>query len=140
MRAEGTFRGWLPGFDEVRALAESFGTSAGAEHDTMLRVILVLEELFTNTVTHGYPGGTEGPVWVTLVSQGGVIAVTYEDAAAAFDPIGHAPVLSLGPEERAPGGLGLALIRGLCSSVSYARVGDRNRATLTVARSSSPAT
>ena len=132
MRAEGTFRGWLPGFAEVRALAESFGTAAGADRDTTLRVVLVLEELFTNTVTHGYPGGAEGPVWVTLASQGGVIAVTYEDAAPAFDPLGHAPAPDLDAEERAPGGLGLTLVRGLCASVSYVRVGDRNRVTLTV--------
>jgi serine/threonine-protein kinase RsbW len=133
VRAEGAFRGWLSSFAEVRALAESFGTAAGADRDTTLRVVLVLEELFTNTVTHGYPGGAEGPVWVTLASQGSAIAVTYEDAAPAFDPVGHASAPSLAAEEQAPGGMGLALVRGLCASASYARVGDRNRVTLTVA-------
>jgi serine/threonine-protein kinase RsbW len=139
VRAEGTFRGWLAAFAEVRALAESFGTAAGAEHDTTQRVVLVLEELFTNTVTHGYPGGAEGPVWVTLASQEGAIAVTYEDAGPAFDPFAHAPAPPLAPEERAPGGLGLTLVRGLSVSASYVRIGDRNRVTLMVAgRSPSP--
>jgi anti-sigma regulatory factor (Ser/Thr protein kinase) len=41
-----------------------------------LRVVLVLEELFTNTVTHGYPD-REGPVWVTLASQVAAIEITY---------------------------------------------------------------
>ena len=138
VQTERTFRGCLPGFAEVRAFAESFGMAAGTDRETMLRVVLVLEELFTNTVTHGYPGEAEGPVWVALSSQHGAIAVTYEDAAPAFDPIGHAAEPATGPEERAAGGLGLALVRGLCASASYARIGDRNRVTLTVAGSNAP--
>jgi serine/threonine-protein kinase RsbW len=135
VRAEGTFRGALPSFIEVRALAESFGAAAGVDHDATLRVVLVLEELFTNTVIHGY-GDAEGPVWVTLASQPDAIAVIYEDIAPPFDPVGHTPPPTLAPEARAPGGLGLTLVRGLCVSASYARVGERNRVTLAVATSS----
>jgi len=136
VQAHGVFRGSLPGFAEVRALAESFGAAAGADHDATLRVVLILEELFTNTVTHGYPGGADGPIWVTLASQTDAIAVTYEDAAPPFDPLGPPPALPLAPEEREPGGLGLALVRGLSLGASYVRLGDRNRITLTVATSS----
>lgn len=133
LRAEGAFRGQLAGFTEVRTLAESFGAATGTDHTTTLRVILVLEELFTNTVTHGYPMDRDGPIWVTLASEGTAITVTYEDAAPAFDPLAHAPDLAPAPEERAPGGLGLALVRGLCVSASYIRIAGRNRVTLTVA-------
>ena len=135
MRTEGTFTSQLPSFTEVRALAEAFGAAAGIDHLTTLRVVLVLEELFTNTVIHGYPAGNEGPIWVALVSQGGAIEVTYEDAAPPFDPLGCAPAPpgpAIGVEERAPGGLGLALVRGFSASAAYARVGDRNRITLAV--------
>jgi serine/threonine-protein kinase RsbW len=135
VRTEGTFRGALPNFTDVRALAESFGAAAGVDRDATLRVVLVLEELFTNTVTHGY-GDVEGPVWVTLASQRDTVAVTYEDAAPPFDPVGHTPPPTPTPEERMPGGLGLTLVRGLCVSASYARVGDRNRVILAVATSS----
>ena len=138
LRTEGTFRGGLAGFTGLRALAEVFGAAAGAEHATTLRVVLVLEELYTNTVTHGYPADIDGAVWVALASDGGAITVTYEDAAPAFDPLSHAPVPAPPTEERAPGGLGLALVRGLCVSASYARIGGRNRLTFTVDRSSPP--
>jgi len=136
VRTQGTFRGSLPGFAEVRALGESFGTTAGVDRATTLRVVLVLEELFTNTVTHGYPGDAAGPVWVTLEGQSGVIVITYEDEASPFDPLAHTPPPSLTAEEQAPGGLGIALVRGLCASASYSRTGDRNRLTLTVTTSS----
>ena len=140
MRAEGTFRGRLPSFADVRALAEAFGTAAGADHGTTLRVVLLLEELFTNTVTHGYADAGEDLVWVTLALGTGVIEITYEDAGPAFDPLTGAPAPSLGPHGEEPGGLGLALVRGLSTSAAYARVGHRNRITLTVSTGSAPAT
>jgi serine/threonine-protein kinase RsbW len=141
VRAQGAFRGRLASFGEVREWAEAFATAAGADRAVVLRVILVLEELFTNTVTHGYPVGIEGPVWVTLAREAGAIEVTYEDQAPAFDPLTDAPVPSEHPlahEERPLGGLGVALIRGLSASARYARVGDRNRVTLTIAAASPP--
>ena len=79
MRAEGTYDARLPSFAEVRALAEAFGQTAGAGHEATIRVVLVLEELFTNTVAHGYPPGGEGRVWVTLALTGNAIEITYED-------------------------------------------------------------
>jgi anti-sigma regulatory factor (Ser/Thr protein kinase) len=133
VRAEGTFRGQLPAFAEVRAWAEAFGAAAGADRGAVLRLVLVLEELFTNTVVHGYGTG-EGPVWVALASGDAGIEVTYEDAGPAFNPMADVPPpadprsLDMVPL----GGLGLALVRGLTTSARYARVDDRNRLTLTM--------
>jgi serine/threonine-protein kinase RsbW len=132
MRVEGTYRARLPSFAEVRALAEAFGESARAEPEATIRVVLVLEELFTNTVAHGYPAGSEGPVWISLGLAGNAIEITYEDAGPPFDPIGGAPVAPRPHEEPTLGGIGLALVRGLSASARYARVGDRNRVILTV--------
>ena len=141
MRAEGAFRARLASFPEVRGLAEAFGAALGADHRAILRIVLVLEELFTNTVTHGYPAGSEGPVWVTLASGCGEIEITYEDVAPAFNPLTDASTALDQPhahEARPPGGLGLALVRGLSASVGYTRVGDRNRVTLTLSTGSPP--
>lgn len=144
MRVDGTFLGRLSSFAEVRDLAEAFGAAAGVDPATTLRVVLVLEELFTNTVTHGYSAGADGPIWLALVSQGGAVEVTYEDAGPPFDPLTAAPAppdFSSGLADQLPGGLGLALVRGLTTAARYARVGNRNRLTLTVAPegSSTPA-
>jgi anti-sigma regulatory factor (Ser/Thr protein kinase) len=93
-------------------------------------LVLILEELFTNTVAHGYPAGADGPIWVTLAGGAGVIEVTYEDAGRPFDPVAErrGPRVDL----EVPGGLGLALVRGLSAGACYARVGERNRVTLGV--------
>ena len=131
MRAEGTFRGRLPSFADVRALAEAFGTAAGADHGTTLRVVLLLEELFTNTVTHGYADAGEGLVWVTLALGTGVIEITYEDAGPAFDPLTGAPAIRARPRRTRGARPGPG--PGPQHVGAYARIGHRNRITLTVA-------
>jgi serine/threonine-protein kinase RsbW len=134
VRAEGTFRGRLPSFSEVRVWAEAFAAAVGADRTAMLRLVLVLEELFTNTVSHGYAAGDEGPIWVVLASRADAIEVTYEDAARAVDPLVDTQAPRADPRAfgEPPGGLGLALVRGLSASARYARIGGRNRITLTV--------
>jgi anti-sigma regulatory factor (Ser/Thr protein kinase) len=139
MRAEGTYEARLLSFAEVRALAEAFGQTAGAGHEATIRVVLVLEELFTNTVAHGYPPGGEGRVWVALALTGNAIEITYEDAAPPFDPFGAPAGAARSVAERPVGGVGLALVRGLSATRRYARVGDRNRVVLTVALGASAA-
>jgi anti-sigma regulatory factor (Ser/Thr protein kinase) len=89
---------------------------------------LILEELFRNSVLHGYAGVADGEVW--LVAQGS--SFSFEDAAAPFNPLRDtpppaAPVAGLSVEAQPVGGVGLLLIRGLGRAVSYARVAGRNR-------------
>jgi anti-sigma regulatory factor (Ser/Thr protein kinase) len=134
VRAERAFSGRLPSFPELRAWAEAFAAAVGADRNATLKLVLVLEELFTNTVIHGSTAEGEGPIWVALASRAGAIELTYEDAGPAFNPLADAQARgdsrTLGTQR--PGGLGLALVRGLSASARYARVGGRNRITLTV--------
>jgi serine/threonine-protein kinase RsbW len=140
VRAEAAFRGRLPAFPEVRAWVEAFAAAQGADRTATLRLVLVLEELFTNTVAHGYAAGAEGPIWITLARGAAVIEVTYEDAGPPFDPIaGPQPArIDPRPPGEPGGGLGLALVRGLSTAARYARVGERNRVTLGVPMGEAP--
>jgi anti-sigma regulatory factor (Ser/Thr protein kinase) len=120
---------------EVRAWAEAVAEGLGADRPATLRLVLILEELFTNTVVHGYPADADGPIWVTLAGGAGVIEVTYEDAGRPFDPITERQVPRV---DEVPGGLGLALVRGLSIGACYARIGERNRITLGVSFGGTP--
>ena len=113
----------------LRHFLESFFARAGLPHDDGLRVNLVLEELFTNTVRHGYRGECDAPIWVGLRMTGGALQVTYEDSAPPFNPyVGlpdFAPDATL--RSRRIGGLGVLLTRKLASSRDYAYLYGRNR-------------
>jgi serine/threonine-protein kinase RsbW len=134
VRTKATFRAHLPAFAEVRVWTEAFGAAVGSGRGAVLRLVLILEELFTNSVTHGYGGKDEGPIWIALSSRGDSIEVTYEDAGPPFDPFTPSPSSGAAPRssDAPPGGLGLALVRGLCVAPRYARIDGRNRITLTV--------
>lgn len=113
----------------LRRFLEGFCGGAGIGTDDCLRVNLVLEELFTNTVRHGYRGECDAPIWVSLSSGPGMLRVTYEDSAPPFNPwVGlpeFAPDATL--RSRKIGGLGVLLTRKLASSRDYAYLYGRNR-------------
>jgi anti-sigma regulatory factor (Ser/Thr protein kinase) len=103
----------------------------GVEPAAILRIELVVEELFTNTVRHGYRGDSDAPVWLHAAGASGSMLVTYQDAAPPHDPLAHTIHLAESPDDRVVGGLGNRLARGLTSAIAYRRAGDRNVLTLT---------
>lgn len=96
-----------------------------------LRLTLVVEELFTNSITHGYGAESDAPIEMALAAAPGEIALLYEDAAPPYDPLSQyagAPGHLLATVESRPaGGLGIHLVRELAASARYAREDGRNR-------------
>jgi anti-sigma regulatory factor (Ser/Thr protein kinase) len=119
----------------LRQFLESFCSEAALGQDQCLRLNVVLEELFTNTVRHGHRGDSEAPVWVTLSAGPTSLNLTYEDMAPPFNPYGTPP--DAPPDTtvkmRKIGGLGVLLTRRLASSREYAYLYGRNRIRLALA-------
>ena len=113
----------------LREFVESFCGEAALGRDHCLRLNLVLEELFTNTVRHGHRGDSDAPIWVTLSAGRAGVHLTYEDAAPPFNPYGTPP--NAPPDAtvkmRKIGGLGVLLTRKLAASREYAYLYGRNR-------------
>jgi serine/threonine-protein kinase RsbW len=119
----------------LRAFLEGFCAAAGVGRDPCLRLNLVLEELFTNTVRHGHGADSDAPVWVTLARKNDQICLTYEDTAPPFNPYARlsleAPDTTL--EMRKLGGLGVLLTQEMAASRDYAYLFGRNRIRLALA-------
>ena len=123
----------MEAFQRVTAFVEQVAEANGVARDAVLRLTLVLEELFTNTVVHGHGGDCDAPVFLALEVSADRIAVTYEDTAPPFDPFAAVPEPpgdSTSLEDRRVGGLGVLLVATMGRDVGYARAGDRNRITL----------
>jgi serine/threonine-protein kinase RsbW len=118
----------LGGLRAIRAFAERFCAQAGVGRDACLRLNLVLEELFTNTIRHGYRHASDAPVWISLSRADGGLRIVYEDSAPPFNPYAWlAAAASEGPQPlRRPGGLGILLTRELAASREYAYIFGRN--------------
>jgi anti-sigma regulatory factor (Ser/Thr protein kinase) len=97
---------------------------------TLLRAQLAVEELFANSIHHGYGGESDQPVWLSVALQGDALQVTYADQAAAFDPFAAIEPPDDNPatpvDSRKIGGLGRLLVRELAARCAYRREGKRN--------------
>ncbi len=96
------------------------------------RLLIILEELFTNAVNYGYPDGGAGRIDVALAAKEGRIEIDFCDDGKPFDPLSHPlPDLDRPPADRPIGGLGLPLLRSLVDEGRYRRDRGRNHLALT---------
>ncbi len=91
------------------------------------RARIVVEELFSNTIKYGYGGECERPVRLRLTPQP-ELTLTYEDEAPPFNPLAWKAKSdeALPLQDRPIGQAGIAMVTGLCASVSYQRRGGAN--------------
>jgi len=109
-------------------------STGGLSREACLRITLLVEELFTNTVVHGHGGDSEASVSLDCRVEQGRVRLTYEDAAPPHDPFAsiQAPDDKAPTEDRPVGGLGVLLVAAMAEEVEYRRAGDRTRISLTV--------
>lgn len=120
---------------EIRRYVEAACTTAGVGREDCLKLLLIVEELFTNTVTHGYRAESESPVWIAFEPGEAGFTLRYEDAAPPHNPFGEFRPMDTTVliAQQPVGGLGLKLIRSLAREAGYAREGERNCIRLTFA-------
>jgi anti-sigma regulatory factor (Ser/Thr protein kinase) len=111
--------------------AEDFCRLRGVGHVDAMRLLLVVEELFTNTIEHGHGGDCSAPIGVQLDASAAGLSLLYEDAAPPFDVLAHQVAHPPGAdpvEGAAPvGGLGIPLVVAFAASARYAYQEGRNR-------------
>lgn len=116
----------------VRAFLDKFCAEAGIAHGACLRLHLVTEELFTNTVKHGNRGGSDAPVVITLEERPDSIRLVYEDQAPPFNPLAFADRVK--PAEQVEGGkeggLGVVLAKEMALDAEYHYLFGHNRIAL----------
>lgn len=121
----------------MRDFVESFCAEGGLPRTDCLRLNLVLEELFTNTVRHGHRGDCDAPIWITLERAEAGVRVIYEDKAPPFNPYAYTRLpdapLDTTVSMRKIGGLGVLLTKELAAARDYAYLFGRNRIRLTMA-------
>jgi len=108
---------------------DAFCDGRGVDGDVAQRARVVVEELFTNTIKYGYGGECDRSVRLFGRVEGEFVLV-FEDEAPPFDlTLWRTPQQT--PGERV-GQQGIAMIMGLCASVTYARAGHTNQVMFTI--------
>ena len=98
---------------------------------TVLDLRLVAEEVLTNVAKYGHDDGAEHWARVRLTLAAGEVTLEFTDDGRPFDPLAaEPPDLAAPVEARAPGGLGILLVRSLVDAAAYVRLGSENVLTL----------
>ena len=133
-----TFSARMPCLAQVAAFVDAFCQRQGVADDDALRLNLIIEELFTNTVKHGHGGDSDAAIHLQLDIDRESLTLCYEDSAPAFDPMQHlsqAPAALDGDAEQRPvGGLGLLLVAQLAQRLDYQALAAGNRLQLLLRR------
>ena len=125
---------------QAMAFVDAFCTGHGIDRRDALRLSLLVEELFTNTVVHGHRGDSAAPVQIALEVEPARVSLVYADTAPPFDPLewlARHGAGALGDAEladRPVGRLGLQLVTQIAARSSYERSGGWNRLRLELAR------
>jgi anti-sigma regulatory factor (Ser/Thr protein kinase) len=99
---------------------------------TVIEINLVLEELFTNTVSYGFDDDPKHTVSITMDHDNDRLRITMSDNGNLFDPTSpEDPALDTPLKERDIGGLGIFLVRQYVDDLTYKREGDKNIVMLT---------
>ena len=128
MRASITLRGDHAELTRLQAFTDEFARACGLPDDERWRLLIILEELFTNAVTHGHrPHPAGGTIAVALGCRAGRLRISFVDDGQPFNPLAfHGPDLEEAAQERGIGGLGIHIVRSLVHQARYRREGDRN--------------
>lgn len=100
---------------------------AGLDRHASLQAELVIEELFTNSIQHGYANDSTRFVWISSRRGTGHLLLRYQDAAPPYNPLAEPPgIPSLTALMRQEGGFGLGLVRGMPRQARYFREDECN--------------
>lgn len=107
----------------LMALISDMSDQLALSQDRFLKLQLVLEELFVNTVTHGARQSADVNIRIRIARIESDVLVHYSDDGKMFDTASHcgdpSPLDGIG-------GLGMTLIRGVCKRIEYTHTNSHN--------------
>ena len=115
----------------VSQLLDHVGVRYALPAEVLTDLRIALDEVVTNIVKYAYTDDARHDITIHCQIRDGRLETTIEDDGVAFNPLrAAAPDLATPLEHREVGGLGVHFVKKLMNSVSYERVGGRNRLTL----------
>ena len=119
---------------ELKALhlhLNNWGEGIGLPADSIPRINICLDELFTNIVSYGFDDDSENIIKFTLICDNSLVIINIEDNGIPFNPLEKIdPDFPDNVESANIGGLGIHIIRKLMDNVSYERKNGKNKLTM----------
>lgn len=114
------FYTWLHGICEEWNLSEELSG----------KLDMCAEEIYANVTFYAYPE-TRGTLETVISKNKNEIIVKFIDEGQKYNPLEKPdPDITLPPEERNPGGLGIFMVKQMANSIAYERIDGQNILTL----------
>ena len=122
------FEATLEEKSRCEGLLSAWAELRGVNKKLLNSMDLMLDELITNIVLHGFEeAGETGHIKMKMEFDGELLKATVRDNAHSFDPFSVASAdTTLTAEERGIGGLGVHFIRQMASAYRWRREGAYN--------------
>lgn len=113
--------------DEI--LEELMKTTEVSSHPALSYTIrLVCEEIIVNIIHYAYTTETDAYLILCVCDENGILSIEFRDGGKPFNPLEkEQPDVTLPPEERDIGGLGIFLVCEMMDEVEYTHTGKENR-------------
>lgn len=119
---------------ELKALHQhlnNWGGDIRLSANSILRINICLDELFTNIVSYGFDDDLEHIIIFTLSGDNNLVVINIEDHGIPFNPLEKIdPDFPDNVESANIGGLGIHIIRKLMDNVTYERKQGKNKLTM----------
>jgi len=113
--------------DKVRFFIEDFFNNGLIDEGASIKLILVVEEMFTNIVNYAYPEKNVHNIDVIIELDNGIFSATLVDDGREFNPLNHTVQdLNAPVEQRQIGGLGIHLMKNIMDEYFYKRENNKN--------------
>lgn len=117
----------LKDLEKIREAVEGMGASIVCTRRKFKEIDLILEELFTNVVNHGFNDDKEHDIDINLSCDADQLKIRMEDDGRPFDLTSkEAPDTTCAIEKRYIGGLGIHLIKHFIDECEYFREKGKN--------------
>ena len=94
------------------------------------KIDMCSEEIYANVQFYAY-GDENGMLEVGMAKNQDEVTVTFKDSGVAYNPLEKKdPDITLPPEERPLGGLGIFMVKQMADDIYYERIDDKNILTL----------
>lgn len=112
---------------EVIQWAEEFCNQHHVSRNTMLSMLVAVEEILVNIISYGYEDGRDHEIRIELSCKEGKITAAFTDDGKPFNILEmETPDITAPADDRPIGGLGIHLTRSMMDEVNYKREEGKN--------------
>lgn len=121
-----------PNVSQVSEFIESFLKEKEAPFEFVMKINVVVDEVFSNIARYGFPDGSPSKVRVTAsINDDNQFVLIFVDGGIPYNPLANEdPDITAKAEDRPIGGLGIYIVKKMMDEMVYERINNRNILTL----------